>query len=144
MRSVVAAILVLAAAPVGGTSIPPFVAGGQPILLRIEGAISPDAARHGDAFAVVQIGFLRSTHVPAWLGVTAVRVVGGNTSVLGKDVLDALAPLRPNLLAAGPEALVVRLRDAPPGTQVRIEGLLRWPRTYLLRAVDRGDDASPP
>ncbi len=142
VRITAAAILLLAAAPARPASLPPFVAGGQPILLRLEGAISPDAARHGGAFTLVQIGFLRSEHAPSWLGVTDVRVIGGNDSVLGKDVLDALAPLRPNLLAAGPEALVARLRDAPPGTRVQLEGLLRWPRMYHLRAVELVGDAS--
>ncbi len=52
-----------------------------------------------------------------WLGVTKVRTVGGDQVLNGQDVLAAVAPFAPNLFVVGPDDLLARLRDAPPGVE---------------------------
>ena len=87
-------------------------------------------------FTAISLGFLGSAAV-RWLGVTDARTVGADQFVLGKDVLAAVAPFTPNLLVAGPPELVGRLRTAPPGTRVVVEGLVsRASRMYYLRRVE--------
>ena len=66
------------------------------------------------------------------------RTVGGDQVLNGQDVLAAVAPFAPNLFVVGPDDLLARLRDAPPGTAVRVEGIVnRGSRTYFLRRVER-------
>ena len=74
-----------------------------------------------------------------WLGVTDARTSGSDQPLDGKAVLEQVAPFTPNFLVAGSDDLVGRLRDAKPGTRVRVEGLVeRGSRTYQLRRVDVG------
>jgi len=126
----------LAAAPARPTS-PPVVDVRKPLLLRLEGVVS--ATREAAAetgFTATSLGFL-GTETVRWLGVTDARTVGADQFVLGKDVLAAVAPFTPNLLVAGPPELVGRLRTAPPGTRVVVEGLVaRASRMYYLRRVE--------
>jgi len=117
---------------------------GPPLLLRLEGKIetSPDAARR-TGFAVVSLGFPSDRSAQRWLGVTEARTFGGDQFLDGKDVLALVAPFSPNLLVVGPEKQVSALRDAPPGTDVRVEGLVdRGARTYYLRKVELGANAN--
>jgi hypothetical protein len=132
----VAAVVILAAATARPTT-PPVVDVRKPLLLRLEGVVSPTreaAAESG--FTAIALGFLGSTAV-RWLGVTDARTVGADQFASGKDVLAAVAPFTPNLLVAGPSDPVGRLRAAPPGTRVVIEGLVaRASRIYYLRRVE--------
>jgi hypothetical protein len=114
---------------------------GPPLILRLKGVVepTPEAARHTDGFAVVSLGFL-GDGAPAqrWLGVDDARTLDGD-GPLGKDVLEVVEPFQPNLLVAGPADLVAKLRDAPPGTALDIEGLVDGDsRIYYLRRVERG------
>jgi hypothetical protein len=113
---------------------------GPPLILRLDGVIvdSREAAA-GKGFSVVSLAFFRS-ETRRWLAVKDARTVGGDNYLDGKDVLNILAPFDPNLLVVGPANLVARVRDAPAGTALRIEGLVdTGGRTYLLRSVE-----SPP
>jgi hypothetical protein len=113
---------------------------GPPLLLQLEGVVeaTPAAAR-GKGFGVTSFGFVGSD-ARRWLAVTKARTVGGDQPLDGKDVLALVAPFTPNFLVAGPEDLVAQLRDAPPGTAVRVEGLVdRGARTYYLRRVEHSN-----
>ena len=127
-----------AAQGVPGISGP--VPGGPPLLLKLEGVIQPTrAAAAHTGFTVTSLAFAGApTDAQRWLGVTKARTVGGDQPLDGKDVLALVAPFTPNFLVVGPKELVVQLRDVPPGTAVRIEGLVnRGSRTYFLRRVER-------
>jgi len=120
--------------------VPGPLPGGPPLLLKLEGVIQPtEAAAKRTGFTVTSLAFLGAkTEAQRWLGVTKARTVGGDQPLDGKDVLAVVAPFTPNFLVVGPEALVAQLRDAPPGTAVRIEGLVNGgSRTYFLRRVER-------
>lgn len=119
------------------TSPSPNVA--PPLLLRLDGVIEPSKeATRGVGFTAVSFGFLgKEAPERRWLAVTDARTVGGDHPLLGKDVLDTLAPFTPNLLVTGPPELVRQLADLPSGTSVRIEGLVnRGSRTYLIRQIE--------
>ena len=114
--------------------------GGPPLLLKLEGVIqTTNAAAQRTGFTVTSLAFAGGrTDEQRWLGVTKARTVGGDQPLDGKDVLAVVAPFTPNFLVVGPKELVARLRDAPPGTAVRVEGLVnRGARTYFLRRVER-------
>ena len=115
---------------------PPGVNVGPPLLVRIEGEIQPtrDAVKSG--FTVVSLGFLDAGDGHRFIGVEDVRTIGGDQFVNGKDVLNALAPFDPMLVVAGPPEQAAALRRLPPGTAVRLEGLVdRASRTIHLRGV---------
>ena len=127
------------------SSGPPFVNAGPPLLLRLEGILAQDAARaRAQGFTVASLGVLgRPADQRRWLGVTDARTVGGDQAVDGKDVLNAVSPFTPNLLVAGPPAVVERLLAQPDGAHVVIEGLVdRASRTYYLRSIETAP-ASP-
>jgi len=109
--------------------------------LRLEGVIepTPDASKRAGGFAVASFGFLGDPSGESrWLSVTDARTVGTETAVDGKDVLEAVAPFEPNLLVAGTADVVADMRDAPPGTALRVEGLVEpGSRLYYLRSVVR-------
>ena len=133
------ALLAVAAAQARARSLGPFP-GGPALLLKLEGVIQPTrAAAQRTGFTVTSLAFAGgSTDERRWLGVTKARTVGGDQPLDGKDVLAVVAPFTPNVLVVGPKDLVAQLRDAPPGTAVRIEGLVnRGSRTYFLRRVER-------
>ena len=118
----------------------PFPNLGPPLLLRLEGVIQPTrAAAEQTGFTVTSLALPgESAEVQRWLGVTKARTMGGDQPLNGKDVLAVVAPFTPNFLVVGPKDLIARLRDAPPGTAVRLEGLVsRGSRTYYLRRVER-------
>jgi hypothetical protein len=137
---IVVLALLATAAGAAAQHVPPFPAAGPPLLLNLEGVIQPTraaAARTG--FTVTSLAFAGApTRAQRWLGVTKARTVGGDQPLDGKDVLAVVAPFTPNFLVVGPKELVAQLRDAPPGTAVRIEGLVnRGSRTYFLRRVEK-------
>src|SRR2546428_1879370 len=104
----------------------PFPNAGPPLLLKLEGVIQPTkAAAERTGFTVTSLAFAGGpTDERRWLGVTKARTVGGDQPLDGKDVLAVVAPFTPNFLVVGPKDLVAQLRDAPPGTPVRVEGLV--------------------
>ena len=116
----------------------PFPSGG-PIILRLEGVIepTPDASKRAGGFTVASFAFLGDhSEESRWLSVTDARTVGTDIAVDGKDVLEAVAPFEPNLLVAGMADVVADMRDAPPGTALRVEGLVEpGSRIYYLRSV---------
>ena len=139
-------IAVLACLAVAGGAAAQHVPGvsgafpGPPLILKLEGVIQPTkSAAERSGSTVTSFAFAGSpAREVRWLGVTKARTVGGDQPLDGKDVLALVAPFTPNFLVVGPKELVARLRDAPPGTAVRVEGLVhRGSRTYLLRRVDR-------
>ena len=138
-RSTIVAALLVTASLALAQHVPPgpLPNVGPPLLLRLDGTIeeSKEAAR-AKGFDVVSLGFLKGDE-RRWLAVTDVRTVGGDQPLFGKDVLAIVAPFDPNLLVAGADDLVRKVRDAPPGTALRIEGLVsRGSRVYQLRSVE--------
>jgi hypothetical protein len=134
------ALLAMAAGVAAQGGARPLPNAGPPLLLKLEGVIQPSkAAATGIGFTVTSFAFLGGkSQTERWLGVTKARTVGGDQPLDGKDVLAVVAPFTPNFLVVGPKDLVAQLRDAPPGTAVRIEGLVnRGSRTYFLRRVER-------
>ncbi len=105
----------------------------QPIILRLDGAFAPDraAARtKGAEPMTVRIG-----DVERWFGVTKARTLGDRVP-LGRDVIEALRPNHPNLVAVGSATLVGRLAGAGDGVPIEVEGLVsQGGRQYLLRHV---------
>jgi len=114
---------------------------GGPVILRLEGVIepTPDASKRVGGFTVASFGFLGDhSEESRWLSVTDARTVGTDIAVDGKDVLEAVAPFEPNLVVAGTADVVADMRDAPPGTALRVEGLVEpGSRIYYLRSVVR-------
>jgi hypothetical protein len=136
--SSIALVATLAAASVAAAQQGPWPNISPPVILQLEGTIhdSPDAARKA-GFTMLSLGFYGHADAERYLGVDDARTVGPETSLDGKDVLAALAPLRPNLLVTGPSAMVQTLLDLPQGKRVRMEGLVRGgSRTYYLRSVE--------
>jgi len=137
------AVAMLARTPTTGTEPLP-VPMQPPILLRLDAVIHPtaDAAR-GKGFTAVSIAFPgHGIEARRWLAVEDARTVGPDQPLDGKDVLNAVAPLQPNLLVQGSDSLRAPLLSAPPGTKVRMEGIVnRGSRTYLLRRATVGPDA---
>lgn len=135
------ALLVLALAVTAVAQGGPPILSGPPLMLRLEGVIQPtrEAAEHTGGFTVASLGFVDGKSAERrWLGVTAARTVEGDNPLEGKDVLDVVAPFQPNFLVAGSADLVADVRDVPPGTTLRIEGLVDGAsRTYYLRRVER-------
>ncbi len=117
---------------------PPWPSVSPPILLQLEGTVhdTSEAARK-EGFTALSLGFYGREGVQRYFGVDEARTVGPETSLDGKDVLDDLAPLRPNLLVTGPPAMVESLERLPEGARVRMEGLVRrGSRTYYLRSIE--------
>lgn len=102
----------------------------------MEGTLGTERAKVG-GFTTVSLGFHgQPADVRRWLGVEEVHPIG-DYGVLGKNVLDALAPFEPNLIVVGPPADAARLLAVPAGTSVTIEGLVdRASRTLFLRPLD--------
>jgi hypothetical protein len=116
---------------------PPYPSFGPPLLLRLEGVVQTSPVRR-EGFAIASLGFLgEGDDRASYLDVTDARTVGGDHTLDGKEVLNAVAPFTPNLLVTGPPSMVALLRDAPAGRRVRLEGLVsRGSRTYYLRNVE--------
>jgi hypothetical protein len=109
---------------------------GPPLILRLDGLVeSSREAAAGKGFAVASLAF-HGSDTRRWLAVNDARTIGGDHPLDGKDVLNVVAPFDPSFIVTGPEDVVARLRDAAPGTVVRVEGLVTTgSRTYLLRSV---------
>jgi hypothetical protein len=106
----------------------------RPLVLQLTGRFVPDRvhARAGGADALM----IRVADRNRWFAAVLARTTG-DAPVSGRTVLDALAPIEPNLIARGPEDLANRLGDARDGATVRMEGIVdRGSRTYLLRTVE--------
>src|SRR5438552_18913596 len=139
-RFSIVVLALLATATGAATQRVPPVSAGPPLILKLEGVIQPTkAAAERTGFTVTSLAFAGApTGERRWLGVTKARTVGGDQPLDGKDVLAVVAPFTPNFLVVGPKELVAQLRDAPPGTAVRIEGLVnRGAHTYFLRRVEK-------
>jgi hypothetical protein len=138
IRHAACLLIVLCCAVAAATQIPaPRL--GPALLLRLEGVLTTDRAAADEAgFTATSFAFLgHGPEADRWLGVTDARTVGGDVPVLGKDVLDAVAPFNPNFIASGDADQVKALLALPPGTAIRIEGLVdRGSRTFLLRSFE--------
>jgi len=138
-RVILCATLLLVAAARADDRVPtgPLPNVAPPLLLQLDGVVAGSrrpAERKG--FTAVSLAFLGSD-ARQWIGVNEARTVGGDQPLDGKDVLEQVEPFTPNFLVAGSDDLITRLRNATPGTHVRIEGLVeRGSRTYQLRRVE--------
>src|SRR5438477_12868371 len=132
-------LLVLTAAAGADEHVPtgPLPNFAVPLLLQLDGVVAGSrrpAERKG--FTAVSLAFVGSD-ARQWIGVNEARTVGGDGPLDGKAVLEQVEPFTPNFLVAGSNDLITRLREATPGTHVRIEGLVeRGSRTYQLRRVE--------
>jgi hypothetical protein len=139
MRSAALALacVLLAAGRAPAVVEPGMPNAGPPLILRLDGVVAAQRARSPGTFTVVSLGLLGGRRqIRRWLAVSEARTIGGDNALLGRDVLERVAPLDPNFLVVGPAALLARVRDAPPGTRLRIEGLVSiMSRTWLLRDV---------
>jgi len=111
------------------------------VQLQLDGAFAPDrqSARAGGADAVL----VRVAGTERWFGAVRARTVGNDPTLFGRDVLAAVAPVQPNLIALGPDALTQRLAGAADGAAIHMEGIVDiGARTYLLRHVKLAD--APP
>jgi hypothetical protein len=128
----VAAFLLGVAAADG---VPP---GGRPIVLRITGRLAPTrAAATGTIAALVLEVRGEPAPVRRWLGVTDARTLPRRDPVAGQDLVQALLPLGGRLRVSGPPALLARLRQAPVGSEVTLEGMgFSGDRNLLLTRVD--------
>jgi hypothetical protein len=133
-------VVLLFAASVAAQRIPggegPLPNVGPPLILRLDGVVTDSReGASGKGFAVVSFAFARS-ETRRWFAVKDARTIGGDNYLDGKDVLNILAPFDSNLQVVGPAELVGKVRDAPVGTALRIEGLVdTGGRTYLVRSV---------
>jgi hypothetical protein len=115
---------------------------GPALLLRLEGVLTTNRADAEKAgFTATSFAFLgHGKDADRWLGVTDARTVGGDVPVLGKDVLDAVAPFDPSFITTGDPNQVTSLLALPPGTAIRIEGLVdRGSRTFMIRSFQERD-----
>jgi hypothetical protein len=115
-----------------------FPSVSPPILLQLEGTVhdAADAARKA-GFEVVSLGFYGHADATRYFGVDDARTAGPETPLDGKDVLNEVAPLRPNLLVTGSPHMMQPLLESPDGTRIRMEGLVRvGSRTYYLRSLE--------
>jgi hypothetical protein len=141
MRTVRRTIFLLAlAAAVPAAAREPDLVLPKPIILRLLGHFAPDRERaQAEGVDAVMIAV---DDVQRWFAVDRARTIGDH-ALDGRDVLALLAPTTPNLIAVGADDLRRRLRDAPPGTPVEIEGLVeRGSHTYLLRRATVGAPAA--
>jgi hypothetical protein len=148
MRSflrILGVVLVMAAMAAVATELPsPRL--GPALLLRLDGVLTADhAVAEKVGFTVASFAFLgHGKDADRLIGVTEARTVGGDVPADGVDVLDAVAPFKPNFLASGAPALVKDLLALPDGTAIRIEGLVdRGSRTFLIRSFERREPEKP-
>jgi len=109
-----------------------------PLLLRLTGTWEHEraaAVRHG-----ARVASFALPGDPArlyFLGIDEARTVGGDQTLSGNAVLNALDPFSPSFIARGSDEATAALRRLPPGTRVIVEGLVARPsRTLLLRSVE--------
>jgi hypothetical protein len=116
----------------------PWPFASPPVILRLDGTFHATAeAARKEGFAVLSVGFEGQDGAQRWFAVDDARTVGPDMALDGKDVLAELAPLWPNLLIAGPPAMVEGVRRLPEAGRVRMEGLVRrGARLYSLRSVE--------
>jgi len=135
MRHAALLALLLATAAVAQIH-PPLPNAGPPLILQLDGTLA-DARAAAGGFTVVTLDLRGKQPLTRYLGVERARTLGGDQPLLGKDVLDALAPFDRTLIVAGPPDLVAKLRALPAGSGVRVEGLVSISaRTWYLRRVE--------
>jgi hypothetical protein len=136
MRLAIALPLVLsavasAAGPARASEIP-AVPRTQPLILRLEGRFASD--RGGALANGRDVLSIRIADRDRWLTVDRATTVSGDHPLNGRDVLNLLAPLQPNLIIVGTQSLRDRLATAADGVPVSLEGLVETgSRTLLLR-----------
>jgi hypothetical protein len=111
--------------------------GDTEYVLTIHGTIAADAQGAGKAgYQARSIGFQgAAADTVHWVGVVSAQANEGD-AFLGKDLLDRLDGFTPNMLAVGKEGLLAKLRGAPAGSRVVLNGILdTGSRTYLLNSV---------
>jgi hypothetical protein len=98
-------------------------------------AAGADAGPH-DALSVGFVG--AGDSAVRWLGVTALRVQG-HSGYEEASIVNALRPASPNLLISGIPEDLARLRAAPVGERLRLDGMLdvRARRLLLTGLVTR-------
>jgi hypothetical protein len=114
------------------------VSAGQPQLFTIEAILAPDqAAADKVGYDPLSIGFSGGAAGDVrWIGVVAARSLQGD-SFQGRQVVESLLPKSPNLLASGPAEILSKLRAAPNGSRVVLQGILSpSTRNYMLDKVD--------
>jgi hypothetical protein len=96
---------------------------GHPIVLRIVGRLATSRATAPGTIAALALEIRGDKPATLrWLGVTDARTLPRENPVAGQNLAEALPPLGGRLRLFGPPALLARLRQAPVGSRVTIEG----------------------
>lgn len=139
MRRATIAAVVLGAVAVATAREFPVIP--RPIILQLTGRIGrSQAAARAQRPDVVGLQIDADSR---WIAIDG-AVTEGDHAISGRAVLDMLGPFATTMLVAGDKQMKHRLRDAPDGTPVTVEGLVdRSSRTYLLRHVQTGESPPP-
>ncbi len=136
------AVLLLATAGLAAARTPLAVP-RQPLILRLVGHFTPDRET-ARAQGVDAIG-IRIDGRERWFAVDGAENMNALSTPMGRDVIAAVSPFEPALVAVGDARLRRRLLDAPAGAPIELEGLVdTGPRTYLLRRVADAMPAARP
>ena len=106
-------------------------------VLTIHGTVAADEkAAQKISYDAVAMGF---SGAPAdaltWIGVVAATAADGD-AFEGRNILAALDGYTPNLLASGKADLIAKIRNAPSGSRLVINGVLDpTSRSFLLTSV---------
>jgi len=105
-------------------------------LIVIHGTVAAD--RQGAekiGYAAIAIGFAGAPpETMRWLGV--VEAEAGGDAFLGRDIIAAIDPFTPSLLASGKAAVLDTLRHASSGSRLIVTGIVdSSSRTFLASSV---------
>jgi len=109
----------------------------SPQVLTIHGTVAADQkAAQKIGYDAISIGFAKAPpDALCWLGVVAAIAFDGD-AFEGRNILTRVDGYTPNLLAGGKPDLVTKLRNAPAGSRLVINGVLdQASRNFLLASV---------
>lgn len=112
--------------------------GDQSQLLSVAGRVSADqkaAAQYG--YSAISIGFAGAPPDKlVWIGVVKAQSWNGDVFA-GREMIAQIQGYTPNMLAAGKPPLLDKIRQAPVGSNVTVEGILDLgARNYLVGMVE--------
>jgi len=105
-------------------------------LIVIHGTVAADQqAAQKIGYAAIAIGFAGAPpETMRWLGVVEAEASGD--AFLGRDIIAAIDPFTPSLLASGKAAVLDALRHASSGSRLIITGIVdSSSRTFLASSV---------
>lgn len=106
-------------------------------VLVLHGTVAADRkAAEKIGYAAITIGFTGAPpETVCWLGVVEAEAAGGD-AFLGRDIIAAIDPYTPSLLAAGKASTLDTLRKASAGSRLIVTGIVdSSARTFLVSSV---------